>query len=459
MTSTWLARRVSLLALLLFSGLASGARAQVPGGVSYQGRLTDSTGTPVNGSVTMTFKLYGQAASTVPLWTETQTVTPVNGFFAAHLGDTDNNGTPFASTVWTGAVRYLGITVGSDSELSPRAKLLSAPYALLAAPTPHAQNHRFGGGDEIAVAAPTANSIPLSDSSGKLAPGWLPAATTSASGAVALGADGATSGVVQGSDSRLSNSRPPTSHGASHKSGGSDEIASSVHTANGIPKADSLGHLDLGWIPTSPMAVAGAIPSGSGATGANGALDLSWIPASSSARANFVPVGSSSGTIDLTWIPTSAGAGSGLIPRGSASGPIDPSWLGTVGLTNGGTGSASPRVARNLCFYLAGPPPTALAQAPTLQVPPGLSGCTAVQAYGSVAVAPTAAVGWTFQKVSGNTGTNVLAGSWPANSNAATPVTGSMTLSASDVLAPVFSSTSISNATVCLQILCGAGFQ
>ncbi|NBQ67352.1 MAG: hypothetical protein EBU46_00360 [Nitrosomonadaceae bacterium] len=52
------------------------------------------------------------------------------------------------------------------------------------------------------------------------------AATTSATGVVELATDGenASGVVVQGNDSRLSNSRTPTSHATSHKSGGSDSI-------------------------------------------------------------------------------------------------------------------------------------------------------------------------------------------------------------------------------------------
>jgi len=53
-----------------------------------------------------------------------------------------------------------------------------------------------------------------------------------------------------GNDSRLSDARTPTAHAASHKNGGTDEVATSTPAANAIPKAGSGGTLATGWIPT-----------------------------------------------------------------------------------------------------------------------------------------------------------------------------------------------------------------
>lgn len=58
-------------------------------------------------------------------------------------------------------------------------------------------------------------------------------------------ADGVTT-----SDARLSDARTPTAHAASHKNGGSDEIAISTAAANAIPKAGATAKLDIGWLPT-----------------------------------------------------------------------------------------------------------------------------------------------------------------------------------------------------------------
>lgn len=71
----------------------------------------------------------------------------------------------------------------------------------------------------------------------------LPAATTSAIGAVELATDGETaSGVaVQGNDARLSNARSPTSHATSHVTGGGDVIATFTSGASGLVPASGGG--------------------------------------------------------------------------------------------------------------------------------------------------------------------------------------------------------------------------
>lgn len=54
--------------------------------LTYQGRLTNSSGTPINSTVNMVFKFYD--ASNALLWTSaTRSVLPVNGLFTVYLGD------------------------------------------------------------------------------------------------------------------------------------------------------------------------------------------------------------------------------------------------------------------------------------------------------------------------------------------------------------------------------------
>ncbi len=101
------------------------AMAAVPQTISYQGYLTDAQGAPVNGTVSMTFGLYTAPAGTAaPLWTETQdSVTVTNGVYSATLGSATPLALPFDQQYW------LGITVGSDPEMTPRQALVSVPYA------------------------------------------------------------------------------------------------------------------------------------------------------------------------------------------------------------------------------------------------------------------------------------------------------------------------------------------
>ncbi len=98
--------------------------------INYQGYLTDSSGNPVNATLPMTFRLYSAASGGTALWTETQSAVVVNdGLFSVLLGSV----TPIPIIVLANNNDlWLGIAVGADSEMSPRDKIASAPYALLA---------------------------------------------------------------------------------------------------------------------------------------------------------------------------------------------------------------------------------------------------------------------------------------------------------------------------------------
>ncbi len=107
------------LGIVLATVLASFAYAQP---FTYQGMLKQN-GNPVNGTLSMTFRLYdaltggNQAGSII-----TQNVAVQNGLFTVSL-DFGN--------VWNGSDRYLEIAVGS-TVLSPRVKINPVPYASFA---------------------------------------------------------------------------------------------------------------------------------------------------------------------------------------------------------------------------------------------------------------------------------------------------------------------------------------
>ena len=107
--------------------------AAVPPILTEQGRLFDQNDMPVTGTVQIVFNAYEQAVDGAAVWTETQTVTLDSGDFAVTLGET----TPFPAGLFAQAAAdgknlFLGITVGTDSEMVPRQRLLSVPYALVA---------------------------------------------------------------------------------------------------------------------------------------------------------------------------------------------------------------------------------------------------------------------------------------------------------------------------------------
>src|SRR5438477_4759755 len=116
-----------LMAALVLAAIAAPARgATVPQRLTEQGRLLDkTTNMPSTGNVSMVFKIYDVATAGTALWTETFSVTLDGGYFSVQLGST----VPFPATLWNGAVRYIGVTVGADTEMTPREEIASVPYA------------------------------------------------------------------------------------------------------------------------------------------------------------------------------------------------------------------------------------------------------------------------------------------------------------------------------------------
>ncbi len=99
----------------------------VPQTLTHQGRLYDQTGAPVQGKLAVGFKLYDTIDATTPIWSEKLEVPFDDGYFSVDLGQQ----TPFKG-VFDGSVRYMGIQVGADPEMTPRVDVNSVPYALVA---------------------------------------------------------------------------------------------------------------------------------------------------------------------------------------------------------------------------------------------------------------------------------------------------------------------------------------
>jgi hypothetical protein len=120
---------ISMLALVM--GLVPhAARASVPHALTQQGRLFDTNGKPISGKVDVTFAIYDKptAATSDALWTEPQSIQFDDGWFSVALGETK----PMGDTVLNGEPRWIGIKVGMDDEMTPRAAIRSVPYALIA---------------------------------------------------------------------------------------------------------------------------------------------------------------------------------------------------------------------------------------------------------------------------------------------------------------------------------------
>jgi hypothetical protein len=125
---------VTLCGLLLaVTGAMAGPGRRTPGSVlaeatvvsntlSYQGRLMDSEGKPVNGGRTITFSLYADAVGGAALWSDSQSVVLDAGHMNVYLD--------VSPTLFDGEALWLGVhVVGDAQELLPRQPLLPVPYA------------------------------------------------------------------------------------------------------------------------------------------------------------------------------------------------------------------------------------------------------------------------------------------------------------------------------------------
>jgi hypothetical protein len=141
-------RRSKIPALVLFFYLAiigTISIAAVPGVINYQGRLTDASGEPVaDETYQIKFKIYGSVSGADSLWTSGfQSIKVEGGLFTHLLGSTN----PLPNGLFeSDTIRYLGITVGTDAEISPRSRLVSSAYSYKAAYSDTADYARNAGG-------------------------------------------------------------------------------------------------------------------------------------------------------------------------------------------------------------------------------------------------------------------------------------------------------------------------
>ncbi len=126
---TSLLRTFSLLWVLALLGVLPNMAYAVPMTTNYQGYIENTEGEPLSATVNMTFALYATAQGGRALWTEThQQVEVTDGVFSLILGST----TPFDDNSLEGE-RYLGVTLGTDPEMTPRQQLSSVFFAMRAA--------------------------------------------------------------------------------------------------------------------------------------------------------------------------------------------------------------------------------------------------------------------------------------------------------------------------------------
>lgn len=120
----------TLICSFLFFILSTFAYAQVPGMMSYQGFLTNSSdGKPLaDGNYTLAFTFYSPASAVLA----TRTINNVQlsrGLFTVIIGkDATGTNTALPLDIWT-AQHSVGISVNGGAELTPRVTLTSTPYS------------------------------------------------------------------------------------------------------------------------------------------------------------------------------------------------------------------------------------------------------------------------------------------------------------------------------------------
>ena len=137
----------------------SGTTAVSTNTIAYQGRLASAGGTPLTQTISMEFRLYSVATGGAPLWTEqwagSNSVQVSDGLFNVMLGSL----TPIPQSAISGSSNlFLGITVGTDSEMSPRVQLGSVLFAVQALTVPDGSITAAKLAADVSL-APTTGSI------------------------------------------------------------------------------------------------------------------------------------------------------------------------------------------------------------------------------------------------------------------------------------------------------------
>lgn len=101
----------------------------VPGSISVNGRLTDTSGAAITGAHTLVFGLYSQSTGGAAVWTETQagSMFSTDGLVYVELGSV----TSLTPAALDGSKMYLEISVDGTT-MTPRLGIVSVPYAIRA---------------------------------------------------------------------------------------------------------------------------------------------------------------------------------------------------------------------------------------------------------------------------------------------------------------------------------------
>ena len=114
----------NVISIMVWLLISAGSLIAAPDLLSYHGVLLDKTGSPINGTVNMTFRIYDSGTGGTLLWNEMQSVQVSNGKFTVRLGDKS----PLPASMFAGQNIYIGVQIGIDPEMTPRKQIATEAF-------------------------------------------------------------------------------------------------------------------------------------------------------------------------------------------------------------------------------------------------------------------------------------------------------------------------------------------
>ena len=97
----------------------------IPSKLRFQGRLKDAADVVLEGTYSITFRIYDTETGGEPLWSETKdSLEMLNGMLDVVLGESNE------MTILFNKQYYLGVEIEDDGEMTPRFLMTPAPYAI-----------------------------------------------------------------------------------------------------------------------------------------------------------------------------------------------------------------------------------------------------------------------------------------------------------------------------------------
>lgn len=156
--------------------------ANVPNTLWHQGRLLDGNDVPVDGPLDATFAIYPEGApaaghaGAAALWTQKYTLKLRGGQYAVELGDAVAGTALPADLFTTAGERWLGITIGTGQELTPRLHIAMTPFARTAASALDARQLGGRAPDYYGTAADVASKVAVVTATAPFTVGGTPTA-------------------------------------------------------------------------------------------------------------------------------------------------------------------------------------------------------------------------------------------------------------------------------------------